>query len=143
MQVRRIDKVIAYVVCGDRLLVFDHPLHPEVGVQVPGGTVEVGEPLDSAVLRELREETGLSRFAEPQYLGQAEFSMEAWGRAEVHRRHFFKVELKQETPATWRNLETSGGTAPAEVFAFRWVPLNAVPDLAAGQGALLHEVSAG
>ena len=39
------------------LLVFEHPL---AGVQLPAGTVEVGESMEAAVLRETAEETGLT-----------------------------------------------------------------------------------
>jgi len=40
------------------LLVFRHPL---AGTQLPAGTVEVGEGLEAALLREVSEETGLSQ----------------------------------------------------------------------------------
>ena len=40
-------------------MVFTHRDIPEAGVQVPAGTVEEGETLDAAVLREVHEETGL------------------------------------------------------------------------------------
>ncbi len=41
------------------LLVFEEPDFPEVGVQVPGGTVEPDEGVLAAARRELHEETGL------------------------------------------------------------------------------------
>jgi len=34
--------------------------HPSAGIQLPAGTVEAGEEIDAAVLREVREETGLT-----------------------------------------------------------------------------------
>ena len=139
---RTVDKVVAYVVRGDRLLVFLHPLHPEVGLQVPAGTVEPGESPETALLRELREETGLSAFGEPAYLGAASVDMAQFGHAESHRRHFYRVPLAQEAPERWRHLETSGGTAPAELFEFFWVPLAPVPVLAADQGVLLDALRA-
>ncbi len=56
-----IEKVVAIVTRGrgeDReLLVFRHPTS---GVQLPAGTVETGEAVEAALLREIREETGLS-----------------------------------------------------------------------------------
>lgn len=57
-------KVLAYLLRqqGDRteLLVFDHVDAPEAGTQVPAGTAEAEEPLAEAVLREAREESGLT-----------------------------------------------------------------------------------
>lgn len=42
---------------GRELLVFRHP---NAGVQLPAGTIEPGESAESAVLREVQEETGLT-----------------------------------------------------------------------------------
>ena len=53
-------KVLAYVVRGDDLLVFRHADFPTAGLQVPAGTVEPGEPPVEAVLREVREESGMA-----------------------------------------------------------------------------------
>ena len=39
-------KVLAYIIQDDRLLVFRHTQFPEAGIQVPGGTVEQGEAID-------------------------------------------------------------------------------------------------
>jgi len=47
-----IQKVLAYVTWGDKLLVFSHPDFPEAGIQVPAGTIEPGEEPEAAVLRE-------------------------------------------------------------------------------------------
>ena len=135
MPLRTVQKVVAYVVASDQLLVFVHPLHPQVGVQVPAGTIEPGESPLAAVLREAHEETGLTGFGEPEYLGVAVFDMSLHGRSEVQERHFFRLSLPEASPAQWRHVETSAGTAKPEVFEFSWVPLTAVPELAAGQGA--------
>ncbi|WP_374226779.1 NUDIX domain-containing protein [Ktedonobacter sp. SOSP1-85] len=54
-----VEKVTAFITREHRgrreLLVFDHGLS---GTQVPAGTVEYGEALEAAVLREVQEETG-------------------------------------------------------------------------------------
>jgi 8-oxo-dGTP pyrophosphatase MutT (NUDIX family) len=66
-------KVAAFVTPGvgarQALLVIEHP---NAGIQLPAGTVEVGEAPETAVLRELREEAGLSEVTLVQKL--AEFS---------------------------------------------------------------------
>jgi 8-oxo-dGTP pyrophosphatase MutT (NUDIX family) len=54
---------------GHDLLLFAHPF---AGVQIPAGTVEVGETAQQAVLREVAEETGLTLELGCQYLGCTE-----------------------------------------------------------------------
>jgi len=57
-------KVIAFITrdvgVGHELLVFQHPT---AGIQLPAGTVEPQETPESAVLREVAEETGLTEIA--------------------------------------------------------------------------------
>lgn len=56
-----LEKVTAFVTrksaAGLDLLLFQHPT---AGVQLPAGTVEEGEPLEAAVVREVAEETGIT-----------------------------------------------------------------------------------
>ena len=65
-----IQKVTAFIVCERRgvkeLLVFKHPT---AGIQIPAGTVEAGEDLETAVKREVYEETGLRSVEIENYLG--------------------------------------------------------------------------
>ena len=51
-------KVVCYVVHRTRLLVFSHE-DPLAGVQVPAGTIELGEDPAEAAVRETFEETTL------------------------------------------------------------------------------------
>jgi len=139
------DKVVAYITRGDKLLVFSHPLHPEAGIQVPAGTIEEGESPDEAALREAREETGLHELEICSFLGVREHDLSPYGMAKVHRRYFFHLECRQETPTTWRHDEndpSDGSTEPIE-FEFFWVRFpHEVPELSGGQGELLSKLVA-
>ena len=137
------EKVIAYITYGDKLLVFSHTCYPEAGIQVPAGTVEEGEPLDEAVLREAREETGLEGLRIQSYLGVREYDLSAFDLSGVQRRHFFHLALCGEAPTRWRHYEqypSDGSTEPIE-FEFFWARFpGEVPELAGGQGELLHRL---
>ena len=73
-----IQKVTAFIVrerCGVKeLLVFKHPT---AGVQIPAGTVENGEDIETAVKREVYEETGLQSVEIEEYLGCFENELES------------------------------------------------------------------
>ena len=139
------DKVVAYITRGDKLLVFSHPLYPEAGIQVPAGTIEKDESPDKAVIREAREETGLHELEIRSFLGMREHDLSPYGIAEVHRRHFYHLECRQETPTTWHHHEkdpSDGSTEPIE-FEFFWVRFpDEVPELSGGQGELLSKLVA-
>ena len=105
----RITKVLAYVVRGDAVCVFEQPAAPDAGIQVPAGTVQPGEDPADAVLREAVEETGLSGLAVVRHLGTADYDMSAFGRDEVHERHFFALRCDVRHP---RGGRTSSGTPP-------------------------------
>jgi 8-oxo-dGTP pyrophosphatase MutT (NUDIX family) len=68
-----VEKVTAFVTRetanGRQLLVFRHPLN---GVQLPAGTVELGESPETAVMREAHEETGLAGLRLVRPLGMLE-----------------------------------------------------------------------
>ena len=73
-----IQKVTAFIVrerCGVKeLLVFKHPT---AGIQIPAGTVESGEDIETAVKRETYEETGLQLVEIENYLGCFENELES------------------------------------------------------------------
>src|SRR5438128_2640154 len=94
-------KVLAYITRGGKLLVFEHPFSPEAGIQVPAGTIEPDEKPEDAVLREAREETGLSAFRLGAFLGVQRRDMSDFGMAETYYRYFYHVVCEQETAATW------------------------------------------
>lgn len=66
---RVLEKVTAFITrhhAGREELLLFH--HPNAGIQIPAGTVEMGEDPATAVLREAREESALSRFSAPRLL---------------------------------------------------------------------------
>ena len=72
-----IQKVTAFIIrkrnSVKELLVFEHPT---AGTQIPAGTVEKGEDIESAVKRETYEETGLQLVEIEDYLGCFENELE-------------------------------------------------------------------
>lgn len=68
-----VEKVTAFIIRstpnGPLLLLFEHP---NAGIQIPAGTVEAGETPEQAVLREIKEETGLTAPVLRRYLGMQE-----------------------------------------------------------------------
>ena len=72
---------------GDRVLVIDRKKEDWPGITFPGGHVEAGELFTEAVIREVKEETGL-RIASPQICGMKDW-VEDGIRYVVH---FYKTE---------------------------------------------------
>jgi 8-oxo-dGTP pyrophosphatase MutT (NUDIX family) len=68
-----LEKVTAFVTrptpAGAELLLFQHP---HAGIQIPAGTVEEGEAVEQAALREATEETGLHNLTRIALLGSAD-----------------------------------------------------------------------
>jgi len=86
-----LDKVVAFITRagaqGAELLLFEHPY---AGIQLPAGTVEAGEPLAHAVLREAWEETGLTGLELRRSIGAQAVTLPdhrfTLGRAQVYAR---------------------------------------------------------
>jgi ADP-ribose pyrophosphatase YjhB (NUDIX family) len=125
-------KVYALIVQDEDLVVFEQPDFPSAGIQVPGGTVEAGETLDAAVLREAYEETGLEGLQIVRYLGKQERDMRDYGKAEFHHRHFFYLMCENSIPKQWDAVEQtpSDGSAPIR-FAFYRARIESLPVLIA------------
>ena len=134
-------KVFAYITNGNRLLVFDHPEHPETGTQVPAGTRMEDEPPEAAVLREVEEETGLTDLRFESFLGEVDFPVPEWNQ--VLRRRFYHLSCPGTPPERWRHYERhpSDGTTEPILFELYWVDLsNGVPSLSPGHDAMLKEL---
>jgi len=143
VEVNPVQKVVAYITQVHKLLIFRHTKHPEVGIQVPAGTIEGGETPAEAVLREAEEETGLSDLSIEAYLGEQFLDLSPFGRDEVVRRHFYLLVLTSAAPACWRHFEmnpSEGNSVPVE-FEFYWVKHpNETPKLSGELGAFLGQL---
>jgi len=142
-QVPVIKKALAYITHHNKLLVFEHPLSPEAGIQVPAGTVKSGESPEDAMMREAQEETGLSIFKRGAFLGDYLKDMSEFGKQETHHRFFYHLTCTQEPPETWRYGEYDPSETDADYipFDFYWVDLlDDVPNLAGEQGKMINKL---
>ncbi|WP_252017898.1 NUDIX domain-containing protein [Vibrio sp. SCSIO 43136] len=99
------------------LLLFNHPL---ADVQLVKGTLELTDSsIESAALRELEEESGLSNIAQTQYLGcwESGFQNQLW--------HFVLCEAEQELPDSWKFYTLDDG---GHEFSFFWYKVGSKPD---------------
>jgi 8-oxo-dGTP pyrophosphatase MutT (NUDIX family) len=145
MTLREKTKAVVHAFHNSRLLIFSHAEHPEVGFQVPSGTVEEGESPLQAAAREFFEETGISLPTDAfRYVGRYYQDMRPF-KAERHDRHVYAVELQGPHMERWTHFERhpSSGGLP-EPFIYQWVPCNDTVKqvLAVGQGRMLSTLGA-
>ncbi|HDR7794809.1 TPA: NUDIX domain-containing protein [Bacillus luti] len=119
-----------------QLLVFKHRDLPEAGIQVPGGTVDEGEMLEAAVLREVQEESGLRHLCIEKFL--ADYIIHVKEKQEYQKRHFFHVTLLTDVKDTWEHIVSAGEEDQGLVFCYEWVDIAKSPALAGKQGEFLH-----
>ena len=93
---------------GDRILVENKVTGRYTGIVFPGGHVEAGEPLAEAIIREVREETGLF-IEKPRQCGIYNWLLEDGTRymVFVYRTSHFSGTLKasEEGPVFWTTRE--------------------------------------
>lgn len=114
-----VPKVLVYITHAGQLLVFRQPLAPDQGIQVPGGSVEEGETLAQAALREAREETGLSSLVLRAELGRVVYELQV-DVGPPHLRHFFHVEAGEIRAARWHHREPPTSTRTETVLRELW-----------------------
>ena len=92
---------------GDRVLVMDRAKESRQGMTLPGGPVEVGESFTDAVIREVKEETGL-RIASPQICGMKDWVEDGIRYVVLfYKTEKFEGELRssEEGEVWWENLK--------------------------------------
>lgn len=119
-------RVVAYVI-RDRngvreLLVFEDPVHPHMGVQVPAGRLDPGEELEAGLLRELEEEAGLTNVRVVRELPGFEEHYPS-----RYENHGFEVVIAGDAPDEWEHVVGGDGDDAGLSFYYRWVPI--APDL--------------
>ena len=120
-------KVCAYVTRNDEeLLVFEGPGHD--GAQIPKGTVEGDEPLERALRREVREESGL-RPRGPLTPLASDVWMRRHHPPRYYVRHFYHVAVDEPRDG-WTHTVTGSGEEAGAEFTYSWVPIDVATDFA-------------
>jgi 8-oxo-dGTP pyrophosphatase MutT (NUDIX family) len=138
---RVVSKVMAYITRegrkGKEVLVFRHEHHSEAGLQVPGGTVDEGETPQTALHREILEETGLSCLKLVGPLTRVLSYSDS--RREWQERHVFHLEARSDLPSAWRHIVRCDGEDDGLHFLFSWIPVrDAEVELYRGHGEWLR-----
>ncbi|MEJ8475783.1 NUDIX hydrolase [Roseibium algae] len=129
-------KAYVYLTCGSKLLVFNEPDSPELGLQVPGGTIDPGESYLIGAQREFIEETGLTLDTAFENFTDQDLPFEALvadrkvipptdrplkGR---HLRKMFHASIAQAPKEEWEHFEmTPSNGGPPIRFRLFWIDL--------------------
>src|SRR5690242_17078606 len=117
-----IEKVLAYILQNNKVLVFEHEDHPEAGIQVPAGTIQKNESPEAAVEREIQEETSLkvSTF-QKFFLGKFDYTHPY--RKELHSRNVFALRTEEKLPEFWLHRVSSEDEDRNLKFQIYWLPI--------------------
>jgi len=118
-------KVLVYIFRnkdqGPELLVFDHRDFPQAGTQIIGGTVDPGEELIEALLREIFEESGLVFGPSDIERKLGETSYRRKDLPEINHRHYYAIN-SIDLPDSWAHTVHSNGADNGLIFDFFWMP---------------------
>ncbi|MGZ4134226.1 MAG: NUDIX hydrolase [Tumebacillaceae bacterium] len=101
-----------------QLLVFKEQRYEHLGLQVPGGTVEAGETLEEAVLREIWEEAGLTELRLVSLLGESHYFFEK--KQQHTRRAYFHLTV-DECDDTFTYIVQGDGIDRGWVYHYSWI----------------------
>lgn len=118
-----------------QVLVFRHSI-PEAGIQIPKGTVEADEDTYNAVIRKIKEETGLNNF-EVQHLIAEDY----WKNDDgvIHHRYFYKINVT-DAPEQWKYNPEGGGAEIGLTFHYFWISSKDEVELIRGHGDYLVQI---
>ncbi|CAG7642400.1 NUDIX domain-containing protein [Paenibacillus allorhizosphaerae] len=139
MEKTAIVKVTAYITRQmngvKQLLVFEENGFEHLGFQVPGGTVESGEGLEEALIRELSEEAGITPH-DIKPLGEYCYISEV-NRAETRRYYF---EAKADCAEQFTHIVQSNDEDNGWIYNYRWTDLHPSLKLHGYLGRMLHTI---
>jgi len=134
------NKVLVYLTWRNKLLYFTQPKFPEAGRQVIAGSMEQDETSAEAALRELKEESGIETARLVRVLGDFFYSMEKFGKKEIHHRHVVHLVVSDtlSLAESWTFFEKhpSSGGAPIQ-FHLQWTSLATPEPLIGGHDFFL------
>ncbi|WP_445486631.1 NUDIX hydrolase [Niallia sp. 03133] len=116
-----------------QILVFEHSIR-EAGIQIPKGTVERNENTFDAVIREVKEETGLKNIEVEALLADDHWE---YKKGIIHHRFFYKINVMDEREG-WEHQPTGGGSEDGLLFRLFWISSPEEVDLVRGHGDYLH-----
>jgi len=107
------------------LLVFQHPF---AGVQIPKGTIEPNETVQTATVRELKEESGLEAEHAPQLIGKWERTVGGGsnedGPLETNLWHISILKTEEQHPENWQHEAHGSSAEDGLIFKFFWLPID-------------------
>lgn len=117
-------KVGAFIIkvsntAGPELLLFTQPDSEDAPIQIPGGTVEPGESIETALWRELEEETGLTDLKLVRKIGVSH-QPSIINPNEILERHCFLLSAPKTARAQWIHRVGGKGIDGGMRFAFEW-----------------------
>jgi 8-oxo-dGTP pyrophosphatase MutT (NUDIX family) len=129
---RVLHKAYVYLTCGRKLLVFSQPDQPDVGLQVPGGTLDPGESHLIGARREFHEETGLVLDGALDHLADQDHLFDNGRGRDLHRRQHFHARVARIGRDEWEHFEMTPNDGGDPIrFRLFWLDLDGEIDPAA------------